>query len=391
MRIVALLAILLLLGTPAFAAESRNSDFAKGFDAAFEEAKGKGIPALTTLAKKLYAAGMCVKAAKCWNEVLAAKPDDQTANKALDRVQFKKTWMTRENRDKTMRDANPGKFYYDSKFMISKEYELSLDADRAKVGWNFDFKFNDNPAFVLYCQGTTDEAFSTRRLVESVFSAFEREFGDSVGMPKSCLNVHVFWKQEEMTAYLSKLTGRAVSTPNAYDPKANASLAFMAQDIEFGRDMVIEAVIRGIIAGLGHNGDGNGLWFHYAWIYYFRMARTGPDSISIGSFRPYQPDLPALARGLGENSAIPDLRNFLNGASPYFGEDARQEKRALAWALFYLLNHEYQGMWKSEFHGFLKGAVKGKSDFKAFNALKCWPKLEKELPNAIQAISLESL
>ncbi|MFA4985209.1 MAG: hypothetical protein WC712_01370 [Candidatus Brocadiia bacterium] len=373
----------------AVGAPLRNADFLTGFPAEFEQAKGKGLAAIDALARKCVVSGLFKQARECAAEALKLKADDPTANEISGRVLVDKAWLTPAERDAKYAQANPGKLLWGAKYVTSAEMEELRKKERAKIGWECDSYFSDQSGFVLHFKGPYDDAMSVRRLVEATVRGWSSEFGTSVGMPRDALSVHVFDKQQEMSSFVARVTGQAASSPNVFDPKTLSSFVVFNQDNEmFSRDMVVEAVIRGILGMLGENGDRTSLWFHYAFLYYFRIARDGPESIAHGFIRKYAPDLRTIAVETVAGDNMFDLKGLLSGGSAYFSDDPKSSRRAVSYAVFYIVNFEFQGLYKADFHAFLKAAFRGKCDYKAFSqAVKGLSVLEKELPALVAGLS----
>ena len=247
-----------------------------------------------------------------------------------------------------------------------------------KVGWEFGSFLDANEMFTLYCAGESAEAWSIARLVEATLSLFEMEFGETLKRPKNKLIVHVFSDQKVMDAQILKATGQAVSSPCIFDPKTMASYVVCGPASgDLGRDFVVEATIRGILGLHGHNANFNGHWLHTAFLYYFRIARTDIEALSIGHYHPYNPDLFGIVQKQASQGLLPSLESLTSLSPQAFNNDPNYELRAASWALFYILEHEFQGTYKKDFHEYLKGAVKGKADYKSLKKMKFFGVIEK--------------
>ncbi len=389
-RLSIFLVALVLLAPSVVRAGGRldNAEFIKGFEAAFAAAKEKGASKLSALGERCYAAGFWREARKCFEAVLAEKPDDRLANTRLGRVYYRKKWMEPAERDRLLREENAPRRLLGGKFLAPAEYDKALAAARAKVGWDFDFFFALGPRFRLYFKGEEDDAWSVRRLLESFFRAWEMEFGKKVGLPRDPLPVHVFESRAAMEAFVGRATGQAVSAPAIFDPRTAAAYTYYTpKGGDFCRDMIVEAAARGVMGLLGNNGNFAGEWVHIGLVYYFRLARTGDETVFIGAWRPYHPDLAGIAARLAREGSLPAPDSFASLSAPAFSNDPGDTLRAASWALIYYLNHAGQGRWKADFHAFLKGAMKGRASYKFLKKMKRWKEIEKGFAPFVRSLT----
>lgn len=354
--------------------------FIQMFNQYFSTAEAKSAAHLVELGIKAKTSGLYRHSKKCFEAALVQEPDNKLANQHLGRVKVGKVWMSTQARDAASRKENEGKLLWGDKFVTPETRAELLKAERARVGWNFTHFFNTSEFYTMYFEGENeDEAWSISRLVENTLWAFDLEFGPALGRPKNKLTIHIFSTQEGMNAYVAKATGQAASAPNIFDSRTMAAYAMYGGHPEAGRDMVVEALIRGMLGLHGNNGNVPGHWFHLAFLYYFRMARVDDETVFPGYYRSYQPDLLGIAKKLSDTGLYPSIQALTTPGPEGFVNDGNFEQRASAWALFHILNHEFQGMNKKDFHEYIKGAVKGRADYKNLKKVKNLGAIEKTI------------
>ncbi|MFA4986599.1 MAG: hypothetical protein WC712_08455 [Candidatus Brocadiia bacterium] len=379
---LALLALLLTLAVVpgrATAGAYMSKMFIEAFPPLYNRACADGVPKILELGKQCFDGGLTAQARKCFQEVLLRTPNNVAANKYLGNVLVGKKWMTLAERDLLVK-ADAGKNVLVGKTFVAPEArEEALKPYREKTAWEFKEVHDLCPYFTLYFGGSYDDMWSVARLFESIFMNHVLEFGDSVGTNSSPLEIYCFPDATSMKDF-AKQAGLAVKWDSAVDVKGRRMLCNLAPDTGTDRlDALTFSCARGILASIGNAGTATGYWTYVAFCWYFVLARDTSESVRIGYYRGCRPDLYSDAKAIATSGMFPNMDTLIELGPEPFDKAQNNDLLAGSWAAFWLLNHEWQGMYKKGFQKYLKGALRGKNDPGSLKRGVSWLQVQKTL------------